>query len=104
MNEMTYEQLKAAVLAWADSRGILNSSDPKTQCLKFISEAGELADNIAVGNHDAAQDDLGDVLVTLILLSELIGTDLMTCLTDSYNVIRKRSGKMVNGIFVKDLV
>jgi hypothetical protein len=43
-------------------------------------------------------------LVTLILLSELIDTDLMTCLTDSYNVIRKRSGKMVNGIFVKDIV
>jgi NTP pyrophosphatase (non-canonical NTP hydrolase) len=104
MNEMTYEQLKAAVISWADSRGILVSSDPKTQCLKFISEAGELADNIAVGNYEAAQDDIGDVLVTLILLSELIDTDLMTCLTDSYNVIRKRSGKMVNGIFVKDIV
>ena len=80
---------------------ILRETKP---CLKFISEAGELADNIAVGNHDAAQDDLGDVLVTLILLAELIDTDLMTCLTDSYNVIRKRSGKMVNGIFVKDVV
>ena len=104
MEEYKYTTLKRAVLDWADTRGILSSSDPKTQCLKFVSEAGELADNIAKGDHYAALDDIGDILVTLILLAELIDTDLMVCLEGAYEIIRKRQGKMVNGIFVKDVV
>ena len=102
--EMPYEPLKSAVLDWAEERGIFDNSDPKTQCLKFISEAGELADNIAKGDHYAALDDIGDILVTLILLSQMIDTDLMRCLEDAYQTIRKRQGKMVNGVFVKDVV
>lgn len=102
--EVSYAVLKSSVLDWAENRGILGSSDPKTQCLKFVSEAGELADNIAKGDHYAAQDDLGDIIVTLLLLAELIDTDLMVCLSGAYEVIKKRQGKMVNGIFVKDVV
>ena len=104
MNAMTYEQLKTAVIEWARVRGILEKSDPKTQCLKFISEAGELADNIAKGDHAAAEDDLGDILVTLILLAELTNKDLLECLTSAYETIRNRSGKMIDGVFVKDIV
>lgn len=104
MAVLSYDVLKSNVLDWAESRGIFDSSDPKTQCLKFVSEAGELADNIAKGDHYAAQDDLGDILVTLILLSEMIDTDLMVCLESAYETIRKRQGRMVNGVFVKDVV
>ena len=104
MADLSYGVLKSNVLDWAESRGIFDSSDSKTQCLKFVSEAGELADNIAKGDHYAAQDDLGDILVTLILLSEMIDTDLMVCLESAYETIRKRQGKMVNGVFVKDVV
>lgn len=104
MADLSYGVLKSNVLDWAESRGIFDSSDPKTQCLKFVSEAGELADNIAKGDHYAAQDDLGDILVTLILLSEMIDTDLMVCLESAYETIRKRQGRMVNGVFVKDVL
>lgn len=104
MAVLSYDVLKSNVLDWAESRGIFDSSDPKTQCLKFVSEAGELADNIAKGDHYAAQDDLGDILVTLILLSEMIDTDLMVCLESAYETIRKRQGRMVNGVFVKDVL
>lgn len=104
MTDLSYGVLKSNVLDWAESRGIFDSSDPKTQCLKFVSEAGELADNIAKGDHYAAQDDLGDILVTLILLSEMIDTDLMVCLESAYETIRKRQGRMVNGVFVKDVL
>ena len=104
MADLSYDVLKSNVLDWAESRGIFDSSDPKTQCLKFVSEAGELADNIAKGDHYAALDDLGDILVTLILLSEMIDTDLMVCLESAYETIRKRQGRMVNGVFVKDVL
>jgi len=104
MADLSYGVLKSNVLDWAESRGIFDGSDPKTQCLKFVSEVGELADNIAKGDHYAAQDDLGDILVTLILLSEMIDTDLMVCLESAYETIRKRQGRMVNGVFVKDVL
>lgn len=102
--KMEWAQLESAIISWADERGILESSDPKTQCLKCVSEIGELADNIAKGDHNAAMDDLGDVLVTLILLAKLTDLDLMECLTGAYEVIRRREGKMVNGVFVKHVV
>jgi NTP pyrophosphatase (non-canonical NTP hydrolase) len=103
-SKMGWDQLEGAVLRWAEERGIFESSDPKTQCLKCVSEIGELADNIAMGDHDAAMDDLGDVLVTLIILAKLTDLDLMECLTAAYEVIRRREGKMINGVFVKHVV
>ncbi len=102
--KMDWEQLEGAIIRWGEEKGILASSDPKTQCLKCVSEIGELADNIAKGDQNAAQDDLGDVLVTLILLAKLTDLDLMECLTSAYEVIRRREGKMVNGVFVKHVV
>ena len=90
------------IVAWAKERGIFESSDPKTQALKTVSEVGELADNIAKGRHEAAQDDIGDIVVTLIILCEMIGTNLHECLEVAYNEISKRKGRMVNGVFVKE--
>ena len=72
---MALEELQPKVLAWAEARGILTNSEPKTQCLKTISEVGELADNIAKGR--CIRDDIGDILVTLIILSKLCGSDFI---------------------------
>jgi NTP pyrophosphatase (non-canonical NTP hydrolase) len=107
-----YAVLESKVLDWAESKGILAKSDPKTQCLKCVSEVGELADAVrelnrrtqAVGDMDETNDALGDVLVTLIILADLLKTDLTDCLSEAYEIIRKREGRMVNGIFVKDTV
>ena len=99
-----FDVLQGKVLDWAQDKGILIKSDPKTQCLKCVSEVGELADAVAVGNMDEVNDALGDTLVTLIILADLLKTDLVDCLSEAYEVIRKREGRMVNGIFVKDTV
>ena len=99
-----YAVLEGKVLDWAEDKGILAKSDPKTQCLKCVSEIGELADAVAVGNMDEVNDALGDTLVTLIILAELLKTDLIDCLSEVIETIRKRQGRMVNGIFVKDVI
>ena len=51
---------------------------------------------------DAIIDGLGDVLVVLIGLSMQLGLDLTECLEVSYNEIKDRKGKLVNGVFVKE--
>jgi NTP pyrophosphatase (non-canonical NTP hydrolase) len=47
-------------------------------------------------------DALGDILVTIIIQAEMQGLKLEECLESAYNVISKRTGKMINGTFVKD--
>jgi len=42
------------------------------------------------------------MLVTIIILAKMVGLDSNKCLDSAYNVIKGRTGKMVNGLFVKD--
>lgn len=99
----TFEELQQHVLDWADVRGLLAFGDAKTQLLKTMSELGELADNTAKGDHVAAIDDVGDVLVTLIIFCYLTDIDMLDALTHAFEVINKRTGKMINGTFIKDI-
>jgi NTP pyrophosphatase (non-canonical NTP hydrolase) len=94
------ESLIEQVHAIADRAGYLFGSDPKTQALKFFSEAGEMADNIAKGRD--CRDDIGDILVTLIVQAHYQGTNLTECLQIAVNEIAPRKGTMINGTFVKD--
>lgn len=90
----------ADVIQWAKDRNLIEGSDPKTQMLKCISECGELADNIIKEND--VRDDIGDVLVTLIIIAEQYGLTLDECLEVAWNDIRDRKGKMVNGCYIKE--
>lgn len=44
---------------------------------------------------------IGDVVVTLIILAMQNDMDLYECLNQAYNEIKGRTGKMVDGVFVK---
>lgn len=87
---------------WAEEKGIFDKSDSTKQTLKFCSEAGEVADAVAKGDIANLELEIGDVMVTLILLSRMEGLYLESCLAAAYNKISKRKGNMINGVFVKD--
>lgn len=96
-------ELETKILAWAEARGILENSTPQAQTLKAVSEMGELADNILKGRHEAVRDDIGDVIVCLINVAAMIGTDLDTCLQTAWDDIKDRKGRMIpGGAFVKE--
>ena len=84
---------------WARERGIFDKSDPKTQTLKTVSEVGELADNTAKGLD--TRDDIGDILVTLVILAAMQGTSIDACVDVAWAEIEHRRGSMQNGTFVK---
>ena len=46
--------------------------------------------------------EMGDILVTLIILSKQLDIDLVECLDMAYKKIKKRKGKTINGTFVKE--
>lgn len=87
---------------WAADKGIYAKGDIKTQYLKLMEEAGELAEAIIKGDDDEIQDAVGDMVVVLTSIAHFNYTPIEDCINSAYNVISKRKGKMVNGSFVKN--
>jgi len=86
---------------WADEKGIYNKGDSKTQYIKLIEEAGELAQAILKNDESEVIDAIGDMVVVLTNLAALRGHKIETCVSSAYNVIKSRQGRMINGTFVK---
>jgi NTP pyrophosphatase (non-canonical NTP hydrolase) len=86
---------------WSIDRQIIQNGNRETQCLKLVSEMGELADNIAKGRD--VYDDIGDCLVVLNNLALMHNTTLEQCLAHAYNDIKDRKGYMnEKGVFIKE--
>lgn len=88
---------------WADERGIYAKGDEKTQYIKLMEEAGELAQGLLKQNKEEVIDAIGDMVVVLTNLSHFVGVDIEDCVVSAYNEIKNRKGKMSNGTFVKQL-
>tara|TARA_R100001594_G_scaffold81143_1_gene115696 strand:- start:187 stop:1107 length:921 start_codon:yes stop_codon:yes gene_type:complete len=87
---------------WADKRGLYTDGDPKTQALKLVEEVGETCRAILKQNDADIIDGIGDCVVVLVNLAELVGEPLERCIEQAYYEIKNRTGKMENGTFKKD--
>jgi len=87
---------------WAEERGLYKGGDTKTQSLKLVEEVGEICRAVLKDNHRDVVDGIGDAVVVLTNLAELQGTSIEHCITEAYNEIKDRTGKMDNGTFKKD--
>lgn len=113
-----YKELEELVLNWADDKGILEKATPLAQAKKTLEEVEELLEattaqskgfkefinikNKICKTEEEIKDALGDIFVTIIIGAELQGISLEDCLESAYNIISKRTGKMVDGQFIKD--
>jgi len=114
----SYKELEKLVLEWADDKGILDKATPYAQANKTLEEVEELIEAVEaqskeitdfvnskgklVNTDDEIKDALGDIFVTIIIGAELQGLQLEDCLQSAYDVISKRTGKMVGEQFVKN--
>jgi NTP pyrophosphatase (non-canonical NTP hydrolase) len=96
-----FEGLQEAVIEWANNRDLLKPENANRQFLKVVEELGELASSIAKEKRGETVDAMGDLFVTLIILSEQLDLDPVKCLQVAYAEIRGRNGKTVNGVFLK---
>lgn len=96
------DELITKVEQWAKDKG-LDQADSSKQMLKTIEEIGEVAASLARKDEHGLRDGIGDVVVTLIILAMQNDMDLYECLNQdqAYNEIKERTGKMVDGVFVK---
>jgi NTP pyrophosphatase (non-canonical NTP hydrolase) len=87
---------------WAATRGLYEEGDPNTQYVKLQEECGELAKAMLQNDKPEIVDAIGDIVVVLTNLAHLQGYDIEHCIDEAYKVIAARTGKMINGTFVKD--
>lgn len=99
---MDYFELECAVEQWAAEKGILEKATPMAQALKTLEECTELCTSINKNDKPEIIDAIGDIMVTLIIQCKMQSLSLEECLESAYNVISKRTGKMIDGQFVKD--
>ena len=72
------------------------------QAEKTHEEVLELMAAIDEDDRDEIKDAIGDIMVTLIIQAKMQGMTIEECLNAAYDVISKRTGRMVNGQFLKD--
>jgi len=87
---------------WATERNLYEKGDVKTQFIKLTEEIGELSRSILKKDNLEFIDAIGDCVVVLTNLAKLNNMNIEDCINSAYDVIAKRTGKMVNNTFVKD--
>ena len=102
MSMKTFEELEQLVSEWANDKGIYDKGTPLGQADKTLEEAQEIRDGIVDNDPHEIMDGIGDTLVTLIIQARMQNVNIVKCLELAYEVISNRTGKMVNGQFVKD--
>jgi len=95
------EDITELIKKWAVDRNVV-SGDVKSQMVKLLEEAGELAEGINKNKKDLIVDSIGDVYVVLVILCMQLGLDINDCIKAAYEEIKDRKGKLINGLFVKE--
>lgn len=117
---MKFEKLQKLTLEWADDKDLLHSKNAEKQFMKFIEEVFEFktefdylerigedpsecySDYEQIETQENMDLEMGDILVTLIILCKQLDIDPMYCLEEAYKKISKRTGKTINGQFIKN--
>ena len=99
---MNFEDLRIRIEGWEEERKLL-PGNPDKQTLKLMEEAGELAGALLKRDVDKMIDEIGDCFVVLIILSRQLDILPEICLQTAWEKIKDRTGKTVNGTFIKDL-
>ena len=126
---MNFKELEKNVIQWAEKKSLLAKDNSYQQYAKFQEESNEIlialnnnkkvlekAQKLDVTNEaelkifrdirkdfeNELKDAFGDTLVTLIILAKQNELKLEECLEYAYNEIKNRTGKTINGTFIKD--
>jgi adenine C2-methylase RlmN of 23S rRNA A2503 and tRNA A37 len=115
---MNTQETIDAVRQWGIERGITGPNGRGTllgQLSKTAEELTETRDAAVLFNYclpedieesqiceQELMDGIGDCTVTLILAAEMAGLRFEDCLAAAYDEIKGRTGKMIDGQFVKD--
>ena len=122
-------RLFSKIVEWAKDRNIIKGSTPQDQFTKLLEEVIELYSTLHPdktglqvrnsildlttelyfrGKIDQApvgktiEDDVGDCVVVLTIISEMQGLTMQKCISQGYSDIEHRKGELISGVFVKE--
>ena len=95
------DKMIALIIKWGRDRGIDNVDK---QFEKVVEEIAEIARELVRGRVDSNElfDSIGDALVTIFILSDLVGMNPIDNFNEAYREIKNRKGKTIDGCFVKE--
>jgi NTP pyrophosphatase (non-canonical NTP hydrolase) len=108
------QELVKDFVEWGRERGLHGTTDLKPQLTKLIEELGEIAAGVARDDPERILDGAGDFLVVLVQFGEVFrskylgivdlkeGEFLERCMEIAWAEIAKRTGRTVDGVFLKD--
>lgn len=88
---------------WGYERG-LDECDSVMQSTKTLEEIIELQQALIKNDRLEIEDAIGDIFVTLVMICLQQDMNIEECIENAYQVIRNRKGRMVNGLWVKELM
>lgn len=100
-----YAHKEEQIIQWAVDKGILGKDGRGTmsgQHKKTLEEVEELTEALSLNDIDSIEDAIGDIYVTLVIQANMQGLSMAKCIDRAYEIIARRTGKMVDGVFVKD--
>lgn len=100
---MLFKDIEQLVIQWGIDRDLYTESDDIKQFDKLKEELEELHYALCTSDRTESIDAIGDMIVVLTHIAKFLNTDLTSCYLHAYNEIKDRKGKIVKGIFVKEL-
>lgn len=122
--DQVFEILRGKVLDWGKSKDLLHEENAGKQFMKFMEEVFEFRDEWTLYENstkyisdnyrerygettrayqlrDNMKLEMGDIFVTLLILCDQLNLDPVECLYKAYEKIKDRTGKTINGVFIK---
>lgn len=91
------------VAQWAEDRNLIEGSTPRLQMTKLFEECEELSHALQDDDMKEVVDAIGDIQVVLGVMCAQLQISIDDCREVAWNEIKDRRGKMVDGVFVKEV-
>lgn len=91
------------VAQWAEDRNLIEGSNPRKQMTKLFEECEELSHALQDDDMKEIVDAIGDIQVVLGVMCAQLQISIDDCREVAWNEIKDRRGKMVDGVFVKEV-
>ena len=95
-------ELEKKIIKVANGWQLYENTTIEDQLEKLQEEIAELEEAIEIGTMSEVKLELGDCLVVMINIAAKMGISLEMCGFLAYEKIRTRTGKMINGKFVRE--
>lgn len=107
-----FEKLSKKIIKWGKDRNLIHRKNAPKQFLKMVEEVFEFKsefDLVERMDHDKLREiyiqrmilEMGDIIVTILILCAQLEIDPIDCLEKAYKKIEARTGKTINGTFIK---